>query len=107
MKESVEIMNELYKFDGKRKIQKYIKYKFKTKDTSYLINSQKEKDYEYYICDWCGDEIKILSKKHEMTGGTVILPHTLTKKGEKKLVLCNKCLRPVLKSFEEEMEQAK
>ncbi len=59
-----------------------------------------EKDYDYYICDYCGDEIKILKKKIEMTGGIVVLPHSLTKRGEVKIVLCNKCINPVLKELE-------
>ena len=47
------------------------------------------------------DEIKILKKRIEMAGGVVVLPHSLTKRGEVKVVLCNKCINPVLKELEE------
>ena len=65
-----------------------------------VVNYKKEKLYDYYICDCCGEEIKILKQKHEMTGGIVIMPYTVTKKGDIKLALCNKCLKPVLSQFE-------
>lgn len=68
---------------------------------SHLIKVKTEKLYKYYKCDYCGNEIKIEKKKQDMNGGIVILPHTLTKRGELKLALCNKCLNPVLKKFEE------
>ena len=51
-------------------------------------------------CDYCGNEIKILKKRLEMTGGIVVLPHSLTKRGEVKIVLHNKCINPVLKELE-------
>lgn len=70
-------------------------------DASHLVNYKKEKLYEYYKCDYCGEEIKILEKKQEMTGGVATIPHTVTKRGELKLALCNKCLKPALKEFEE------
>ena len=37
-----------------------------------------------------------------MTGGVVTIPHTVTRRGNMNLALCNKCLKPVLKEFEEE-----
>ena len=54
------------------------------------------------ICDYCGNEIKLLKKRQEMTGGVVTIPHTVTRRGNMNLALCNKCLKPVLKEFEEE-----
>ena len=76
------------------------KLKPKPTEGRHLIRYKDEKDYDYYICDYCGDEIKILKKKIEMTGGIVVLPHSLTKRGEVKIVLCNKCINPVLKELE-------
>lgn len=70
-------------------------------DNCPLVNYKKEKLYKYYKCDYCGEEIKILKKTQEMTGGIAIIPHTVTKRGELKLALCNKCLKPALKEFEE------
>lgn len=60
-----------------------------------------EKVYYYYICDYCGDEIKLDVKQTERSGGVALLPNSLTKCGEVKVVLCNKCINPVLKELEE------
>ena len=68
---------------------------------SHLIKIKREKLYKYYKCDYCGDEIKIIDKKQEMTGGIITIPQSYTKSKEVKLALCNKCLKPVLKIFEE------
>ena len=46
-------------------------------------------------------KIKILNQKNKMTGGIVTLSRLVTKKSEMQLALCNKCLKPVLKIFEE------
>ena len=40
-----------------------------------------------------------------MTGGIATIPNTVTRRGEIKLALCNKCLRPVLSEFEKEREK--
>ena len=69
---------------------------------SHLVNHKAEKEYDYYKCDYCGDEIKILKKRQEMAGGVVTMPHTVTRRGDIKLALCNKCLKPVLNIFEAE-----
>ncbi len=83
---------------NRKKIDKYTKYK-KTK-ISNLINSKKEKDYEYFLCDYCDEEIPIKNKKHEMSGGICIIPQTVTKKESIKVVLHNKCLINALKELE-------
>lgn len=90
---------------GREKIPKNVKYKPKPQEGRHLVKYKQEKDYEYYICDYCGAEIKILDKKTEMTGGTVIFPATLTQKDDLRLALCNKCLKPVLKEFEDKLEE--
>lgn len=82
----------------RNKIEKHSKYK----ETSHLTREKKEKLYDYYICDYCGDEIKILKKKHEMTGGMVEIPYSMTGKSPIILMLCCKCLRPVQKELEQE-----
>lgn len=73
----------------------------KESNTNNVVNSNKVKLYEYYSCDYCGDEIRLDIKQSERSGGIVIFPHSLTKCGEIKLALCNKCLKEVLKQFEE------
>ncbi|MCX4303784.1 MAG: hypothetical protein OSJ66_07260 [Clostridia bacterium] len=82
-------------------IPKYSKMKPKP-EGSHLVNHKAEKEYDYYKCDYCGDEIKILKKRQEMAGGVVTMPHTVTRRGDIKLALCNKCLKPVLNIFEAE-----
>ena len=83
-------------------IPKYSKMKTKL-EGSHLVNRKVEKEYDYYKCDYCGDEIKILKKKQEiMSGGVATIPHTVTRRGAINLALCNKCLKPLLKEFEKE-----
>lgn len=94
-------MKNLEKLYYREKVPIYTKLKPKPTEGRYLIKYKDEKDYDYYICDYCGDEIKILKKRIEMAGGVVVLPHSLTKRGEVKVVLCNKCINPVLKELEE------
>lgn len=89
-------------FLNRIKIEKNTKYK--EQQIHHLTKSKEkpEKDYNYYKCDYCGDEIRILKKQHEMTGGIVTIPASLTKRQSLKLVLCNKCLKPVINEFEGE-----
>lgn len=93
-------MSNIKQLSNRDIVPKYTKFKPKP-EGSHLVNHKQEKEYEYYICDYCGSEIKIIKKRQEMTGGTIIIPHTVTKKGDINLALCNKCLKPVLKEFEE------
>ena len=94
-------MRRLQELSSRDTVPKYSKMKPKPED-SHLVNHKTEKEYDYYKCDYCGDEIKILKKRQEMTGGVVTIPHTVTRRGDMNLALCNKCLKPVLKEFEEE-----
>ena len=94
-------MSNLFELSSRKQVPVYTKMKPKP-DGSHLVNYKNEKDYDYYKCDYCGEEIKILSKKQEMTGGTIKFPHLVTKKGDIELALHNKCLRAAIKLFEEE-----
>lgn len=94
-------MNKIYELASRKEIPLYTKMKPKPEEGRHLIKYKNEKDYDYYICDYCNKEIKILTKKQEMTGGIIELSHLVTKKSNIKLVLHNKCLKPVLKIFEE------
>lgn len=76
--------------------------KMKPKEAGcHLTNCKPRKEYDYYKCDYCGKEIKILDKKQDMTGGTITFRHIVTKHGDIEMALHNKCLKPVLKIFEE------
>ncbi len=68
---------------------------------SQVINSDKKKIYEYYICDNCGSEIRIEAEKNRMTGGIITIPYSLTRSKPLKLALCNKCIGKVEKQFTE------
>lgn len=90
-------MDYMYLRD-RQKIDKHIRYKQTEK--SNITNSKKEKDYEYFVCDYCLEEIRIKDKKHEMSGGICIIPQSLTKKQAVKVVLHNKCLKAAMKELE-------
>ncbi len=94
-------MNKLIELSNRRTIPVYVKEKIIITG-SQTVNAKKQKDYEYYKCDYCSAEIKILQKRQEMLGGIVTIPYTVTRRGDIKLALCNKCLKPVLKKFEKE-----
>lgn len=95
------IINKYTYFRDRKKIEKKIKY-----EENYNKWDKKEKKikYEFYTCDYCDDEIQILekSKKHEMSGGLVEIPASMTGKSPITLILCNKCLNPALQEFERE-----
>lgn len=65
-----------------------------------LVKRKVDKLYEYYVCDYCGSEIRLDIKQTERSGGIAILPNSLTKCGELKVALCNKCVKNVLKQLE-------
>ena len=92
------ILNNLDFYISRKKIN--INNKFV--DSNHLSSREKKKKlYDYYICDNCSFEIEILKKKNEMLGGEVTIPASLTGRSPVTLILCNKCLKPVLNEFEE------
>lgn len=94
-------MRSLQELSSRSAVPIYSKMKPKP-EGSHLVNHKAEKEYDYYKCDYCGDEIKILKERQEMTGGVVTIPNTITRRGAINLALCNKCLKPLLKEFEKE-----
>ena len=95
-------MSKIRDLSYRVKINKYTKMKEKPEEARHLVKYKNEKLYDYYICDYCGQEIKILDKKDEMSGGKTIIPHTITKNGDVIVALHNRCLKPFLKMIEEE-----
>ena len=91
----------------RNEIVKYTKYKENKEDAKHLVNYKKEKDYEYYLCDYCFKEIKIASKWEERTGGVIELPLELSKRGKVKVAMHNKCLKQFLKEMEMEINDEK
>jgi len=96
----------MYKIKGNRhlcdreKPEKITKYRVIDPGAAHLTKVQKKKEYEYYICDYCGSEIKITDKWEEKTGEIITLPMSLTGNFKYKLALCSKCVKPVIKEFE-------
>ena len=79
--------------------QKYTQMLVKN-ESSNVVNSAKTKMYDYYICDYCKDKIRLDIKKTERSGGIATIPHTLTRCGELRLALCNKCLIKAIQEIE-------
>ena len=65
-----------------------------------VVKRRTQKLYDYYICDYCGSEIRLDIKQTERRGGIAVLPNSLTKCGELKVALFNKCVKEVLKQLE-------
>lgn len=85
----------------REKVCKYVKYKEKPQEARHLIKYKQEKEYEYYKCDYCGEEIKIEKEWERTTGGIVTIPTTLTNRGKIEIAIHNKCLKNFLKELEE------
>ncbi len=95
-----KIRNRLEELQNREKIVINTKI-LKTNQDSNVVKSEIKKVYKYYRCDYCNDEIRLDIKQEERTGGVIIFPHSLTKRGKLTLVLCNKCLKKALKEFED------
>lgn len=74
--------------------------KFDNTNVCNVVQTEKKKLYDYYVCDSCKKEIKIEKKWEQNNGGVIVIPALLTKKQAIKLALCNKCVNKVLKEFE-------
>lgn len=86
-------------YQTRQEIEKH--KKVKKEFAAHLTNTKKHVEYEYYVCDFCKNEIRIKNKQYEQSGGVVIIPATVTKRKAIKLALCNSCLNKVLAEFDE------
>ncbi len=93
-------MNDVINLANREEVPVYEKLEEKQAG-SHLVNYKRKKIYYYYKCDFCGNEIRIYKNKRNMSGGIVTIPYTITKCKSLDLALCNKCLKPMLKIFEE------
>lgn len=74
----------------------------KKESSTHLTGKGKVKKlYDYYTCDYCGEEIPILKEHYKQCGGIIEFKDSITGCGKVKLALCNKCLKPALKEMEE------
>lgn len=65
--------------------------------------TKKIKEYDYYICDFCGQEIVIEDKWEKSTGGICEIPKTITKGKVLYLALHNKCINQAIQEFKEQI----
>lgn len=93
-----KILNNYDYYRKRTNIEKHSKYE----ETNHLTNAKGKKIYDYYICDYCHLEIIIKKKRQDMDGGIVEIPSSLTGKAPIVLILCNKCLNPVMHELEQE-----
>ena len=84
---------------NREKIEKLVKYK-EPESRFFTVKSEKEKLYDYYKCDYCGEDIKINKKWEQKEGGIVEFKASLTKTVAIKLALHNRCLKLAMKEFE-------
>lgn len=91
----------------RNEIVKHTKFKENNNDAKHLVNYKKEKDYEYYLCDYCYKEIKIADKWEESTGGIIDLPLEFSNRRKVKVAMHNKCLKKFLQEVESEMVNEK
>lgn len=92
-------------YENREKPEKFTKYK---SEKNHLSKEKQVKEYQYYVCDYCGDTIKILENGKNVdgnniaAGGIARMPITLTRTNKViMLALCNKCVKPVIQQFEE------
>lgn len=75
--------------------------KYEEKEGRHLTKEKPVKLYDYYVCDYCGKEIKIEDKWENQTGGVVKIPQSLSNyRSVFNLALHNDCLKSVIKEFE-------
>lgn len=51
------------------KPERHTKYEVSDRTANHLVKTEKKKLYDYYICDYCGEEIKIVKEKEKRTRG--------------------------------------
>lgn len=98
------IVEQIDKYKNREKIQKYTKV-IKENIKSNILKAKVIEKYKYLICDYCGDEIRLDLKQEDRKGGIVPFPHSYTKCGKLELALCCKCLKAVIKEFEEKNKE--
>ena len=86
-------MRSVKNFEARIDVPVLTRYKIHEIGSS-VVKSKKEKLYNYIICDYCGEEIKLEKDVTKRTGGIVEIPIGSYKKVV--LGLCNKCLKPTL-----------
>ena len=94
-------MKNIKNFEARVDVPVLTKWKYREIGNS-TTKSVKEKEYDYYLCDYCGDEIRVEKDYRKRLGGIVEIPVNNYRK--LKLALCTKCLKPVLKIVRKEYD---
>ena len=103
-----KILNRYEEFRDREKPIKQTKViKEDTGIGTHLVKAKIKEKYSYYICDYCGEEIKIEKDISKRTGGTCYLPGCLTNKAPIMVALHNKCFKPVIEEFKEETKNVR
>lgn len=92
-------MLQVIEIKYRKEPEKYAKMQY-LEEKNNIVKRKAKKLYDYCICDYCGSEIRLDIKQTERSGGIAVLPNSLTKCGELKVALCNKCVKCVLKQLE-------
>lgn len=92
-------MLQVLEIKYRKEPEKYAKMQH-LEEKNNVVKRKAKKLYDYYICDYCSSEIRLDIKQTERSGGIAVLPNSLTKCGELKVALCNKCVKCVLKQLE-------
>lgn len=101
------IIENLSKFKYRDKIQILTK-EVKEDTGSNLLKAKVIKKYQYYICDYCGQEIRLDKRFEERDGGICTFRPSLIKANFIiELALHNRCLKPVVKEFEDKNAKEK
>ena len=96
------IVDKLSQLISRDKPNIYVKTEYKQGEMiTNTTNTPKIKKYDYYICDFCGQEIRIKEKWETSEGGVCEIPSTITKGRKITLALHNKCINEVIKEFSE------
>lgn len=64
---------------------------------SNTVKTKKKKDYDYYICDYCGENIILYKDRSKRSGGTARF--SITSYKYITLALHDKCLKETRKIF--------
>lgn len=68
----------------------------------HLVKAEIKEKYKYYVCDYCGEEIRVEKEWAKQTGGRYEIPQSLTKRGNIIIAIHNKCLKKVIRELEED-----
>lgn len=95
----MELKTKISSWSERKEIVKHEKLKPKP-ECSHLVKYKQEIEYKYYLCDYCGEEIRITDKWENKTGGIAELPNSITNRGKVKIAIHNKCLKELTKELE-------